>query len=199
MSIADLGIRSSGHDLGETSSYVLPVNISAARIEANRRNATRSTGPCTAEGKARASRNSLRHGLSGLSVVLSDESRGSFRIFEKRLREELQPVGAIEDFFVERIISSAWRLRRVHEIERGILEEERFNYDGMDGGIGLAFLRDASKADAVTKLSRHEGCLERALFRSLHELQRLQAVRAGVSISPPVVVDVDVAVHADGT
>ena len=38
--------------------------ISFKQIEANRRNASRSTGPVTAQGKARASRNALRHGLS---------------------------------------------------------------------------------------------------------------------------------------
>jgi hypothetical protein len=37
---------------------------SQARITANKRNALRSTGPITASGKQRASRNSLKHGLS---------------------------------------------------------------------------------------------------------------------------------------
>jgi hypothetical protein len=37
---------------------------SLKQIAANRRNATRSTGPATAQGKARASRNARRHGLS---------------------------------------------------------------------------------------------------------------------------------------
>jgi hypothetical protein len=37
---------------------------SPKQIAANRRNATKSTGPVTAQGKARASRNALRHGLS---------------------------------------------------------------------------------------------------------------------------------------
>jgi hypothetical protein len=37
---------------------------SLKKIAANRRNAARSTGPVTAQGKARASRNALRHGFS---------------------------------------------------------------------------------------------------------------------------------------
>src|SRR6266702_7444499 len=38
--------------------------LSKRKINANRRNAARSTGPSTADGKARASRNAYRHGLA---------------------------------------------------------------------------------------------------------------------------------------
>jgi hypothetical protein len=47
--------------------------ISEARLNANRRNSQRSTGPKTEQGKARSRLNACRHGLTGAGVVLPDE------------------------------------------------------------------------------------------------------------------------------
>jgi hypothetical protein len=43
--------------------------------------------------------------------------------------------------------------------------------------LGGAFIRDADKANAFSKLSRYETAIERSLFKALHELQRLQDAR----------------------
>ena len=45
--------------------------------------------------------------------------------------------------------------------------------------LGRAFIRDASAADALSKLSRYESRLERALLRDLGELERIQRSRDG--------------------
>jgi len=53
---------------------------SPAQIEAGRRNGARSRGPVTLEGKARCSRNALKHGLAALHhFVLEDEAPPSWR------------------------------------------------------------------------------------------------------------------------
>jgi hypothetical protein len=77
-------------------------------------------------------------------------------------------------------------------VEAAIYEEERFNYRGIEWGLGWAFIRDANGQNAFSNLSRYETAIERGLYKALHELQRLQADRAPAgSIPPPVAVDVD--------
>jgi hypothetical protein len=59
--------------------------------------------------------------------------------------------------------------------------------------LGNAFVSDANEGNAFSKLSRYETAIERSLFKSLHELQRLQAARQAEStLPPPVAVDVEV-------
>lgn len=45
------------------------------------------------------------------------------------------------------------------------------------GTLGRAFSIDARESNAFTKLARYESNIERALFRALQELQRLQSAR----------------------
>jgi hypothetical protein len=59
--------------------------------------------------------------------------------------------------------------------------------------LGKAFVKDAHETNAFSKLSRYETAIERSLFKSLHELQRLQAPRQDEgTLPPPVAVDVEV-------
>lgn len=63
--------------------------------------------------------------------------------------------------------------------------------------LGAAFIEDASKVNAFSKLARYEAAIERSLHRNLHELQRLQAARQGQPVAPPVAVDIDIDISAD--
>ena len=65
--------------------------------------------------------------------------------------------------------------------------------DAETATLGRTFIRDADKANAFSKLSRYETTIERSLYKTLHELQRLQAARgAEGNVPPPAAVDVDV-------
>ncbi len=188
-----------------------------AKAAANRRNSKLSSGPRTARGKKFSSLNSLRHGLTSKVTVLPSEDKAAFQNLEQRLHADLLPVGDLEVVLVDRIASLLWRLRRIVQIEAGILVVENREakrdthlhwnpFEAANSGLteeqtarylelatlGNAFRRDARGANALSKLSRYETTLERSLYRALHELQRLQAARSGATVPPPAVVDVDV-------
>jgi hypothetical protein len=58
--------------------------------------------------------------------------------------------------------------------------------------LGLAFSDGVTGADELSKLARYEATQDRALYRAMHELQRLQEARKGDNVLAPAAVDVNV-------
>jgi hypothetical protein len=94
-----------------------PRVISPRKLEANRRNAQRSTGPRTGEGKEKVRFNAVKHGLlvKAIEMNLSGirESKVEFHQLLSSLHDELRPVGMLEELCVEQMATAYWRLRRV--------------------------------------------------------------------------------------
>jgi hypothetical protein len=89
-----------------------------AKAEANRRNALRSTGPRTAAGKERASRNALRHGLRAeVLAVLPFEAAAAWEEHRDGVLRSLAPAGALEQALADRVAVCLWRLQRVAVFE----------------------------------------------------------------------------------
>src|SRR5689334_20567763 len=92
------------------------------RLEANRANAKRSTGPKTAAGKSRSKLNALKHGLSAERVVIGDEDPREFEALRAALQRDWQPDTALESELVNQLAGILWRLRRVSAIEAAIVK-----------------------------------------------------------------------------
>jgi len=90
---------------------------SLKQIEANRRNALKSTGPRSEEGKQRASRNAFRHGLTAETVLEPLEDPEDYKLFEQAISAEYDAESAVERELVLRLASLLWRLRRASSIE----------------------------------------------------------------------------------
>jgi len=114
---------------------------SEKKIQANRRNARRSTGPRTARGKRIASRNSTKHGLCAADVVNPNvgEKVEDFQNLLASLTQEYQPIGKTETLLVEQIASYWWRLRRALRAENGELSQ----------GSVAALKRNFSESDRI--------------------------------------------------
>jgi len=105
------------------------------QILANRRNAQKSTGPRTSEGKSAISQNAVKHGLTSPVVagyakagllarhdVISSESQADFDLYRQQLIAELVPVSPMESMLAERIVSLSWRLKRVCRIQNQAID-----------------------------------------------------------------------------
>src|ERR1022692_2002163 len=87
---------------------------------ARRANAKRSQGPKTEEGKSASSRNRLQFGFFSRDPLIPGEDLAEWNEYRAALLESLAPVGRAEEMLAERIIDSAWRLRRFSVVEAGI-------------------------------------------------------------------------------
>ena len=118
---------------------------SLKQIEANRRNALKSTGPTTRGGKERSRCNALRHGLAAETVIAGLEDAEDYQAFEVAVTRDYDAETAVERELVLRLASVLWRLRRATGIETALFEtatEGPYQYDAL-------FLRPAQQPNAA--------------------------------------------------
>jgi hypothetical protein len=141
---------------------------SAAQITANRANAQLSTGPRTEAGKAAVAQNRVTHGLASREFFLiPGESCEEFNQLLAEYTAEHQPAGPTESFLVRELAQAQWKLRRIAEIESGLL-------DGGGSPLAELFRADAADSQAILKLSRYENAIRRNWYKALAELRALR-------------------------
>jgi len=110
--------------------------VTRAKLEANRMNSKRSTGPRTQRGKHTAKYNALTLGLFATHVVIpvcdGDDSDAEFQALISGLHQQFQPEGTFEEWFVLKIAECMWRLRRATRCEYGSVRQsalgDHFDY-----------------------------------------------------------------------
>src|ERR1039457_6592918 len=155
------------------------------KTNANRDNSKKSSGPRTAEGKARSRRNSTVHGLTGKSPILPGEAPADLLDLAERYHADLKPDGAVEEDLVERMAVATYRLRRIARIEVGYFDlrlryhpmPERLKTAGVAVPRAFAYHFDCSKEEVFDRLSRYESRIQRDYSRCLKDLQTLQNAR----------------------
>jgi hypothetical protein len=136
-----------------------------------------STGPRTLEGKERSKHNAVKHGIFSKVVVLKEEPRVAFNALANGLFSDLQPQGVLEEILVEKLAVLIWRYRRLIAAEA----ENSKSIDLSNLG-GTRWTTD--------HLLRYEASIERAFDRALSQLERLQRMRLGQPIPPPIKLDI---------
>jgi len=180
---------------------------SAARLEANRRNAQQSTGPTSTAGRARSSQNALKHGFTGRLLVGLEygpfaDNPTELQEFIQAVLAELAPVTAQERAEALNIVGLYVRRSRLVELEAMALAHATRTSvlpPAEPGGPPRMAEEDlmlagatALGADLIDRLPRYEGHLNRELDKSLARYDRMRGARlqqadamAG-ELAPPV-------------
>jgi hypothetical protein len=98
------------------------MDVSEAKLAANRANAELSTGPRSLEGKGRSSLNAMKHGLTGRTVMLPKEDKEVYRAFCVRMVTSLKPETPKEEELAQLVADQHWRLRRIKTVEDALEE-----------------------------------------------------------------------------
>ncbi len=177
-----------------------PLVLTQRRIEANRRNAARSTGPLTAAGKARVARNAVKHGFFVAPEKWTPAQHHDFEQTLDGLRDELKPQGVGEESCVwtiahsyvrmaavlryENIAALKYHQRQDRELNERIAEaepteaallqarRERLRRSGLWGPT-IPGPRD------LRAIGRYAGSLDRTIRRTASDLEGLKSIRIG--------------------
>ncbi len=88
------------------------------KTEANRKNAQKSTGPRTESGKAKAAGNSYKHGFFAKRLFLAAEQCADYETVANGVYQHFQPVGFMENFWLEKVATEAFRFARLIQHEQ---------------------------------------------------------------------------------
>jgi len=150
--------------------------MSPVKIEANRQNATLSTGPTSPQGKAISSRNAISHGLTSAHCLLPTEDPADFAAHLQSYRDTFQPQHPQSLEMVDELADLRWRLQRVPVFEAQILsvEAHRLQHDEQLRPLTDGLSQPQILALAFTRL------VERKVLQNLHNQEARLNRRADI-------------------
>ena len=141
------------------------------QIFANRINGLAGAGPRTPEGKPTSSANAAQHGLSAGFRVLSNENQQEFDELIAEYHRSFAPTNTHEQFLVEEMVQSRWRLARIRRLEAALVQQMVGLGDPADSDAILAAALFDDTAGPFKNLQRYAAATERSYYRALKYLQ----------------------------
>jgi hypothetical protein len=158
---------------------------SQLQIEANRRNAQKSTGPTSVTGKAASSMNALKSGIHAKSLVLPSEKLADLEQLIDDYYNRHLPDSPEACFCIDEVIHCEWLLRRYRTAETQMWAYENESSFSIDrkNPLGKAAAIGSSR---FSKLQYRVDATRRAYH---HALKALKELKAEAAAAPPSVLD----------
>ena len=157
------------------------------QTSASRENAKKSTGPRTTDGKARASKNALKHGLMAQDAVIPGEDPAEFDRHLSKLEDTYLPRNYVEKQIVHQIADTMWRIKRLSRIETTVVSaaiertrvyQHDFRVDrirqGHEGDLQLLGESMLGGTKFLNNLARYDGHLRPCLHRDLELMMKIR-------------------------
>ncbi len=150
------------------------------QIDANRRNAQRSTGPITPEGKQSSSQNALQSGIYAEKEVLPFEDASQLETLTIDYQTRFHPTTPEARALVDSLIHHEWLLRRLRRAEAAIYHcdcQSCTEYYPEKSEANVISKRIAWEHQKFDHIQRRINQTERNYHRSLKALQELEALQ----------------------
>jgi hypothetical protein len=145
----------------------------------DKKNAAKRGGPKTQKGKEKSKHNAVRHGIFSEVVLLKGEPKDDLDCLLNGFHDFLEPNGTLENLLVDKLAATVWRHRRLIIAENELI-----------ANTSELIELNLNRGPRLEVLLRYESNLERAFDRTLSQLERIQRIRSGDAVPPPVNVSV---------
>ena len=153
------------------------------QIEANRRNAQKSTGPASVTGKAASSMNALKTGIHAKSLVLPTENIAELEELIEDCYRSLHPTTPEARCFLDEFIYCEWSLRRLRAAETQSWQHQDLEAFTGPQKYPLGFSATIH-GNTFSRLQYRMDATRRARERALQSLKQLQAEAAAAPAEP---------------
>ena len=158
---------------------------SEKQLAANRRNAQKSTGPTSPEGKAASSMNALKTGIHAKSAIIPGENADDLQLLTNEYYDFYRPANPIARGLVDDLIRCEWTLRRMDTAEAS-----HWTYQDAEAfrPIPKAYKQGkivAQSAKTLAAIQRRIDSARRGRDRALLQLHSLAANPLPAPASPP--------------
>ena len=161
-----------------------------------RQNGAKAAGTKSPAGIQQSSENSLKHGLTGKAIVLSNESQQKFEELHQTYVEEFQPQSGVEMDLLDQMVAAQWRLRRIWRMQTAALDlqmdrqeaelAKSFRQIDQTTRATVAFTAIANEEKSLELLLRYETAHTRMYQRALNMLLKLRKEHTKTEPEPEI-------------
>ena len=150
--------------------------MSLSKSESARINGAKSRGPKTLAGKAKSSRNAIKHGLFAKIMLLRNENAEAFDGLTEKYIRRFQPRDGLELNIVEQMVAATWRLARCWDMQTQSLNLEMDNdqIEDIETLAARSFHTAIGNTPSLQLLHRFENSYERIFNRAIRTLANVR-------------------------